>query len=199
MGGWVSKRIYGFSGRKCSRHRIEAYLDRLFGYALSLAIQPDQAHDLVQTCALKALSAKNIPSDEPAYCTWLFRILRNTFLDEQRKRHNDMSVWDELDQEAKGGGNSGNNICSLDVSSVEERMLNVLAVREGLKRIGVAHREVLVLVDVVGFSYKEVADMLKVPLGTVMSRVSRARKRLLQELDGKAVQPRHLRIVRRGS
>ena len=67
------------------RARIEAYLRRLYGYALSLARNHHQAEDLVQECALRALSAKNTPDDEPAYRAWLFRILRNAFLDGVRR------------------------------------------------------------------------------------------------------------------
>jgi len=63
------------------RPRIEAYLRRLYGYAVSLAGNHHQAEDLVQECALRALTAKNVPGDEPAYRAWLFRILRNAFVD----------------------------------------------------------------------------------------------------------------------
>ena len=67
-----------------SNHRIEAYLDRLFGYALSLVGERDEARELVQICALKALSAHKVPNDEPAYRAWLFRIQRNVFIDQRR-------------------------------------------------------------------------------------------------------------------
>ena len=70
--------------------------------------------------------------------------------------------------------------------------------REGLARIAPDHREVLVLVDMAGFTYKEVAELLEIPIGTVMSRVSRARKRMLQALEEPAISPLRLRLVRRG-
>ena len=66
------------------RQRIEGYLGRLYGYALSLSENHHQAEDLVQDCALRAVSAKNTPHDERAYRAWLFRILRNAFLDQVR-------------------------------------------------------------------------------------------------------------------
>ena len=68
------------------RARIEVYLTRLYGYALSLAGDHHQAEDLVQESAMRALSATNIPGDEPAYRAWLFRILRNAFIDQTRRR-----------------------------------------------------------------------------------------------------------------
>ncbi|HSS64436.1 MAG TPA: RNA polymerase sigma factor, partial [Gammaproteobacteria bacterium] len=67
------------------RERIKPYLQRLYGYAVSLTRDRDQAEDLVQECALRAITARNTPRDEHAYRAWLFRILRNLFLD--RVRH----------------------------------------------------------------------------------------------------------------
>ena len=77
------------------RARIEAYLPRLYGYALSLAGNHHQAEDLVQDCAIKALAANNVPVDEPAYRAWLFRILRNLFLDGVRREKTALSAKEE--------------------------------------------------------------------------------------------------------
>lgn len=76
--------------------RIEAYLPRLYGYAVSLAGDHHQAEDLVQECALRALTAKNTPGDEPAYRAWLFRILRNAFLDRVRRERTAALSADEV-------------------------------------------------------------------------------------------------------
>ena len=175
--------------------RVEGHLDRLYAYALHLAGSADDARDLVQTSAMKALGANNVPDDALAYRTWLFRILRNTWIDECRRRARQPTSWDALEQD---GAAAGNDAWHPDVSSIEKRLFNRLAVREGLARIAPDHREVLVLVDMAGFTYKEVAELLEVPIGTVMSRVSRARKRLLQALEEPAVRPLRLRLVRRG-
>jgi len=67
----MKSRLCNRARRQGNRRRIEPYLDRLYGYALSLTPHPEQAHDLVQTCALKALVAKQVPLDEPAYRSWL--------------------------------------------------------------------------------------------------------------------------------
>jgi RNA polymerase sigma-70 factor (ECF subfamily) len=182
-------------GAETETCRVEEHLDRLYAYALHLAGAPDDARDLVQASALKALGAKNVPDDALAYRTWLFRILRNTWIDECRRRARQPTSWDALEQD---GTASGNDAWHPDVSSIEKRLFNRLAVREGLARIAPDHREVLVLVDMAGFTYKEVAELLEVPIGTVMSRVSRARKRLLQALEEPAVRPLRLRLVRRG-
>jgi len=163
-----------------ARHeRIEAYLARLFGYAISLANDRETARDLVQECAVKALSAGRIPQDEAAYRAWLFRILRNAFLDRQRRE-------------------TGTPIIDNDLSDVEEdaqiwryddRMISVLTVRLGLTRLSEAHREIIALVDFGGFTYAEAAGFLEIPRGTVMSRLSRAREALLETIKESNVQP----------
>ena len=66
--------------------RIEPSLARLYLYAFSLCREEEMARDLVQQCALRALSARKVPRDEPAYRAWLFTILRNTLIDETRRR-----------------------------------------------------------------------------------------------------------------
>ncbi len=178
------------------RSRIEPYLDRLYGYAVHLAGSPDDARDLVQGCALRALAAADIPEHENAYRSWLFRILRNLWFDECRRRRRHAVSIDAMRTDE---GASWNDRWLPDVSNLEKRLFNRLAVREGLARIGDNHREILVLVDMVGFSYQETAELLEVPIGTVMSRVSRARRQLLQALEEPAIRPLRMRLIGRGS
>ncbi len=168
-------------GAGVATHRLEPYLDRLLGYAVSLTSQMEQARDLVQSCALKALTASVTPKDEPAYRAWLFRILRNLHIDQLRREARSPVVESLADEEIDGMGNSGP---TPDVFSFQHRQLNQLAVRDGLSRLRLDHREILVLVDMAGFSYQEAADLIQVPVGTVMSRLSRAREALLTELGG---------------
>jgi len=149
------------------RERIEGYLDRLYCYALSLAQDRDEARELLQDCAVKALSARRTPTEEPAYRAWLFIILRNAFIDRCRRRRKE-EVLDEADYAD-----------AEPWASTEQAIVNALTVRHALRQLSPAHREVIVLVDVGGFSYAEVAGFLDIPIGTVMSRVSRARATLL--------------------
>jgi len=164
------------------QQRITPYLSGLFGYAYSLTGETDGAHDLVQSCALKALTAAAAPLDEMAYRTWLFRILRNAFIDNLRKERQEHRYRDAHDPSVVAS-TTWNNSLLPDVSSSERRMLNVLAVREGMGKLEIVQREILILVDVAGFSYQETADLLHIPLGTVMSRLSRARRALLVALE----------------
>ena len=158
------------------RKRIEPYLDRLYRYALSLCRHEDDARDLVQAAAVKALSSRRVPRDEPAYRAWLFRILRNDFLDRlRRKRRAEAFLLDDPDDDVAD--------VTMEYWGGDERFINVVSVRLALDRLPALHREILALVDIAGFSYEEAADMLDVPVGTVMSRVSRARRRLLEAIE----------------
>lgn len=163
---------------KASR-RIETYLDRLYGYALSLSGAPHDAKDLVQECAARAIAARKVPEDESAYRAWLFRILRNIFLDGIRKlQHEPTSIED-----ADG---------SEDVASIwdcERELISGLTVRMGLQKLSTRHRDIISLVDIAGLSYSEAAALLGVPEGTVMSRLSRARRVLMGHISAENVHP----------
>jgi len=159
------------------RQRIEPYLSRLFGYALSLAQDREQARDLVQDCALRAFSATRVPEDAAAFRAWLFRILRNAFLDGQKHRAVRAAAADD-----EGDGPND------EIWRGDDRLISVLTVRLGMAKLSPAHREVIALVDIVGFSYEEAGDFLDVPMGTVMSRLSRARCALLAIISESRVQ-----------
>ena len=153
------------------RPRIEAYLRKLYGYALSLAGNQHQAEDLVQECAVRALTAKNIPGDEPAYRAWLFRILRNAFLDGVRREKTAVSAKEEANFHPETEFWRG-----------DERFITVLTIKLEMAKLPRHQREIIALIDIVGLSYAETAHLLDVPVGTVMSRVSRARRMLLEAI-----------------
>lgn len=156
--------------------RIEAYLPRLYGYALSLAGDHHQAEDLVQECALRALTAKNTPGDEPAYRAWLFRILRNAFLDRVRREKTAALSADDV-----------NFAPDMEFWRGDERFITVLTVKLQMAKLPRRHREIVALIDIVGLSYAEAAQLLDVPVGTVMSRISRARRMLLEAIGSSNV------------
>jgi RNA polymerase sigma-70 factor (ECF subfamily) len=156
--------------------RIQPYLQRLYGYALSLTHDRHQAEDLVQDCALRSLTARNIPPDDPAYRAWLFRILRNLFLDQVR--HKKVAVWVAEDENTSSG---------MEYWQGEERFITVLNVRLEMAKLPQAQREIIALIDFVGLSYAETAEVMEVPIGTVMSRISRARRMLLDAIGSSNV------------
>ncbi len=160
------------------RPRIEPYLKRLYGYAYGLAGNADEAKDLVQECAIKALSAKRTPDDENAYRAWLFRILRNAFVDGLRKRAREPRPLEEefIDQQAEFWGG-------------DERLIDVITVKFALASLSRQHLRVISMIDIAGLSYAETAEELDIPVGTVMSRISRARLALMRLIDEKNVIP----------
>jgi len=160
-------------GGRNDRRRIESYIPRLYGYGFSLSGDVHDAHDLVQETAVKALNSIRVPADEPAYRAWLFKILRNTWLDTIRRRNRRLAVVE-------------NDLTCADRATsawtCDDSLISSLTVRLCLTKMSPAHREVLGLVDISGFSYGEAAAILDVPVGTVTSRVARARSAMLAQL-----------------
>lgn len=159
--------------RRDRHSRLEGYLQRLFGYAFSLTHDAEQAKDLVHDTAVKALGARQVPGDEPAYRAWLFKILRNSAIDRVR-------------QDRTVSGNVHESISPDDDGPVhwsEKEEVNALAVRIAYTRLTLMQREVLAAVDVAGLTYAEAAELFDIPVGTVMSRISRARSALYKHMQ----------------
>lgn len=158
---------------RAGRRRIEKYIPRLYGYAFSLSGDVHDAHDLVQETAVKVLKSARVPDDEPAYRAWLFKILRNTWLDVVRRRSRRLAIVES---------GAGYESIGTPVWTHDDSLISSLTVKLCLTKLSPAHREVLGLVDVSGFSYGEAALILDVPVGTVTSRVARARNAMLSHL-----------------
>ena len=160
-------------------NQLERYLHRLYGYAFSLCGNPDEAKDLVQECSVKALSARNVPSEPSAYRAWLFKILRNSFLDDlrRRKRRADFERLEAHEADL------------MEYWDLDDRLINVITVRSELSRLEPLHREIIGLIDISGLSYAEAAETLEIPVGTVMSRISRARAALLSAISEGNIRP----------
>jgi RNA polymerase sigma-70 factor (ECF subfamily) len=153
------------------RNWLKTHLSRLFGYALGLTKDRCRAADLVQNSCLKALTAKAVPGDEKAFRVWLFRILRNTLVDEIRRQRRTERLHDIISETA------------MDDWNAEERLISGLTVKRGLERLAPHHRDIIAMIDLAGLSYAEAAELLGVPKGTVMSRISRARSSLLNLIE----------------
>ncbi|NNU81474.1 RNA polymerase sigma factor [Halovulum dunhuangense] len=144
----------------------------LYGYALSLSRDPDRAADLLQDCALRAMSTRHWPDKPTAVRAWLFTILRNLWIDDIRARtRRDRAEQDAAEDESGPPRDFPDGV-----------IVTRIAVRQAFFRLAKDHRDVLALVDLGGFSYQDVADILGVPRGTVMSRISRARLALAELL-----------------
>ncbi|MBC8338592.1 MAG: RNA polymerase sigma factor [Rhodospirillales bacterium] len=155
-----------------TERRIETYLQRLYGYAFSLTRDQHRSEDLVQECALRALSAKKTPTDEPAFRAWLFRILKNAFLDRLRRNKTAIAAMEDV-----------NFSPVMEFWQGEERFITALTVKIEMAKLPLSQREILTLIDISGLSYAEAAETLGIPTGTVMSRISRARRALLEAVE----------------
>jgi RNA polymerase sigma-70 factor (ECF subfamily) len=125
------------------------------------------------------LAAKSVPENEQAYRAWLFVILRNAFYDHLRRNLVTEALFDPYAED----------IPKMEYWQGEERLINILNVKQAMARLRTKDREIIGLVDLAGLSYAEAADVLDVPSGTVMSRISRARARLLALVEESNVEP----------
>jgi RNA polymerase sigma-70 factor, ECF subfamily len=152
---------------------LQALLPKLFGFARIMLGDVEAARDIVQEAAARALAAARVPSDPPAYRAWMFRIVRNAAVDEiRRRRQPDAEIY-----------------APADLWRFDDARIAKITVQQGLTMLGAEHREIISLVDIAGFSYSDVAAMLGIPVGTVMSRIARAREALLAAIDASAVRP----------
>ena len=154
------------------KHRLKRYQTDMLSYATALARDSDLAQDLCQDCAVKVLRAKNAPKDERIYKAWMLKILRNLWLDHLRRtgRRNETPIDGFVDEAS-------------NCMETESRIVNSITVRMAFEELSDDHRDVLALVDLNGFSYLEASEFLGITTGTVMSRVSRARSRMLSLLE----------------
>ena len=146
--------------------------DRLYNFAHWLTRNREEAEDLVQETYAKAL--KGFSSFEPGtnFKAWIFRILRNTFLN-SRTGLKAATVPLELQDDNPALPVEKETPETILIDRASERIM-----QEAIEELAVPYREVLLLCDVEEMSYQEIATTLAIPIGTVMSRLSRARRAL---------------------
>ncbi|URL59974.1 sigma-70 family RNA polymerase sigma factor [Luteibacter flocculans] len=161
---------------------LRTMLPRLRRFALWLARDVHAADDLVQSAVERALSRWHTRRDEESLRSWLFAILYRLFLDGKRRATRYAALLGSLhDEEATWPS--------------AERVTEANATLSAFAALPVEQRSLLLWVSVEGLSYQEVADILQVPIGTVMSRLSRARRALRQLGEGETRAP-SLRLLK---
>ena len=155
------------------------HIDALYGYAMTLARDKTEAEDLVQETYLRAVRAANQPEPDKNLKAWLFVIMRNTWLNIMRHKHHGLRIFEFDDESAVGAASDR----TYDPHVVYLRKLEQQQVREAIEKLPDAYREIVVLRDIEGFSYHEIATVLNCPAGTVMSRLGRARGKLREALS----------------
>jgi RNA polymerase sigma-70 factor (ECF subfamily) len=153
------------------RDDILATLPNLRAFAISLSGSPDKADDLVQETLVRALA--NIDSFEPGtnLPAWLFTILRNLFRSEYRKRKREVE------------DSEGRFAATLQTRPEQSSRIEFKEFQQALARIPADRREALILVGASGFSYEEAAEICGCAVGTIKSRVNRARRKLAEMLE----------------
>lgn len=153
--------------------QMVALLPRLRRFAASLTRRPQEVDDLVQSTVERALSRVDQWRPDTRLDSWMFRILQNLWIDQMRaaKPHADLSAAESLP--------------GVDGRVQTEAHLALGETRQAVAALPEEQRAVVMLVLVEGFAYREAADILDIPIGTVMSRLSRAR----QALEARLAEP----------
>ncbi len=152
------------------RDALAAAIPNLRAFAISLCGNPHQANDLVQETLLKAWDNRTSFIPNSNFKAWLFTILRNTYFSELRKSRREVADVD------------GEEAAKLVTLPAQMAHLELEEFRHALARLSTDQREALLLVGAEGFSYEEAAAVTGCAVGTVKSRVNRARARLAAQM-----------------
>ena len=162
------------------------FMPALYGAAMRMTRNPSDAEDLVQETYLKAYRGFGGFQQGTNLKAWLYRILTNTFINSYRskKRRPDETELDEIEDLYLYRRLGGLEAAQAGRSAEDELMdwFTDTEVKDALEALPEQFRLAVLLADVDGFSYKEIAEILDIPIGTVMSRLHRGRKALQKEL-----------------
>lgn len=160
------------------------FLDQLYGAALRMTRNPADAEDVVQETYAKAFSSFHQFTPGTNLKAWLYRILTNTYINSYRKKQRQPQLADGQDVEdwqlARAEAHTSDGLRSAEMDALD-RMPNTV-VTDAMQSLSPDFRLAVYLADVEGFSYKEIAEIMGTPIGTVMSRLNRGRNQLRREL-----------------
>lgn len=161
-------------------------IDSLYNFAYRLTLDEDDANDLVQETYLKAYRFFDSYEQGTNAKAWLFRILKNSFINEFRKKSKEPSKIDynEVETFYNSDDVDENITADLRVDSISDMIGDEVA--NALNALAVDFRTIIILCDLEGFTYEEMSKILDIPIGTVRSRLHRARNLLKEKLKNYA-------------
>jgi RNA polymerase sigma factor (sigma-70 family) len=163
-------------------HEFMPHIDSMYNFGYRLTFDEDDAKDLVQDTYLKAYRFINSFEQGTNAKAWLFRILKNSFINEYRKKSKQPAKVDYQEVETYYNSESVDQSITSDlrVDAVKDMIGDEIS--NALNSLAVDFRTVIILCDLEGFTYEEMAKILDIPIGTVRSRLHRARNLLKDKL-----------------
>lgn len=158
------------------------HIDAMYNFAFRLTLDEDDAKDLVQETFMKAYRFINSFETGTNAKAWLFRILKNSFINNYRKKSKQPNKVDYQEVETFYNSDSVNENITTDLRVETVQHLIGDEITNALNSLDVDFRTVIILCDLEGFTYEEMAKILDIPIGTVRSRLHRARNLLKEKL-----------------
>jgi RNA polymerase sigma-70 factor (ECF subfamily) len=160
------------------------HLDALYNFAFKLTLDQDEAKDLLQDTCMKAFRFINSFEKGTNAKAWLFRILKNNFINDYRKKSKKPGMVDYQEVETYYNSDSDDGIHQTTPDLRSETVKGMLGdeITNALNSMDVDFRTVIILCDLEGFKYDEMSKILDIPIGTVRSRLHRARNILKDKL-----------------
>lgn len=158
------------------------HVDALYNFAFHLTLNEDDANDLVQDTFLKAYRFIDSYERGTNAKAWLFQILKNSFINEYRRKVRQPGEVDYEDYVVHQDSDDAVHIGELDLRDDVFKGLIGDEVTKALNDLPVDFRTVILLCDIEGFSYEEIAKIINIPIGTVRSRLHRARNLMKEKL-----------------
>ena len=166
---------------------VVRYQDRLYHVANRVMDNPDDALDVVQDAFVNAYQSLASFKGDAEFFTWLYRIAFNTAISAKRRKRAVVSLDAGVGRNGEAGIDPEDRSADVAPDSALERTEDERMLAAAILKLSVEHRTVLLMKDIDGLKYEDIAELMKVPIGTVRSRLHRARLELRNLLDPESI------------